>query len=97
MIYFGKKCIGDIFFGKKKIELANEYKYLGNIIRSTEKSIQDMFSINYSYLCDRANGAIFVALQKLKNIEHPSPEIMFHIFDTLIMPILTYGSDVWGA
>ena len=21
---------------------------------------------------------------------------MFHIFDTLIMPILTYGSDVWG-
>ena len=61
LMIFGKKCTGDIIFNEKKIELANEYKYLGNIIRSTEKSIQDMFSINYSYLCDRANRATFVA------------------------------------
>ena len=39
---------------------------------------------------------MFAVLQRLKNIETPPPEIMFHIFDTLIMPILTYGSDVWG-
>ena len=25
------------------------------------------------------------------------PKIMFHIFDTVVKPILTYGSDVWGA
>ena len=25
-----------------------------------------------------------------------SPKLKFHIFDTLIRPVLTYGSDVWG-
>ena len=83
-------------FNGKRIELVSEYEYLGNIIRSTETTAQDMFSTNYPYLYDRANRATFLALQKLKNVQHPPPHIMFHIFDTLIMPILTYGSDVWG-
>ena len=62
-----------IFFYEKQLAFANEYKYLGNIVRSTEKSIQVMFSIHYSYLCDGANKASFVALQMPKNIEHPHP------------------------
>ena len=78
-------------FNGKRIELVSEYKYLGNIIRSTETTAQYMFSTNYPYLCDSANRATLLALQKLKNVH-----IMFHIFDTLIMPILTYGSDIWG-
>ena len=83
-------------FNDKRIKLVSEYKYLGNIIRSTETTAQDMFNTNYPHLCDRANRAMFLALPKLKNVQHPPPHIMFHIFDTLIMPILTYGSDVWG-
>ena len=60
-------------FNDKRIELVSEYKYLGNIIRSTETTAQDMFSTNYPYLCDRANKATFFTLQNLKNVQHPRP------------------------
>ena len=60
-------------------------------------SKQDVFSLHHVYLRDRANRAIFSILQRLKNIEAPPPEIMFNLFETLILPILTYGSDVWGS
>ena len=60
-------------------------------------SKQDVFSLNHVYLRDRANRAIFSILQRLTNIEAPPPEIMLHLFETLILPILTYGSDVWGS
>ena len=96
LMVFGKDYSGNISFNNEKIELVSEYKYLGNIIRSTTTNKQDIFGLNYTYLRDRANRAMFTVLQRLKNIETPPPEIMFHIFDTLIMPILTYGSDIWG-
>ena len=97
LMVFGKEYSGNLFFNNEKIELVKEYKYLGNIVRSTEMSKQDVFSLNHVYLRDRANRAIFSILQRLKNIEAPPPEIMFHLFETLILPILTYGSDVWGS
>ena len=96
LLVFGKEYSGNIFFNNEKIELVKEYKYLGNIVRSTEMSKQDAFSLNHVYLRDRANRAIFSILQRLKNIKTPSPEIMFHLFETFILPILTYGTDVWG-
>ena len=75
LMIFGKKkqFTGEIMFNGKRIELVSEYKYLGNIVRSTETTAQDMFSTNYPYLCDRANRATFLALQKLKNVQHPRP------------------------
>ena len=81
-------------FNDKTIELVSEYEYLGHIKRSTETAAQDMFRTNYPYLCDKANRATFLTLRKLKNVQHPAPNIVFHIFNTVIMPILTYCSDV---
>ena len=94
---FGKKNNCNVYFNDKQIEQVAEYKYLGNIVRSVRTDKQDIFSPNYTYLRDRANRAIFLVSRKLRNIEHPPPKIMFDIFDTLIMPILSYGSDVWGS
>ena len=91
---FGKKNNCNVYFNDKQIEQVVEYKYLGNIVKSVRTDKQDIFSPNYTYLRDRANRAIFLVSRKLRNIEHPPPKIMFDIFDTLIMPILVYGSDV---
>ena len=55
-----------------------------------------MFKQNYAYLCDQARKSFFCIKQKLKNIGTLPPDTMFYIFDTLLKPILTYGSDVWG-
>ena len=94
---FGKKNNCNVYFDDKQIEQVVEYKYLGNIVKSVRTDKQDVFSPNYTYLRDRANRAIFLVSRKLRNIEHTTPKIMFDIFDTLIMPILAYGSAVWGS
>ena len=54
------------------------------------------FPCNYQYLCDQARKAIFCAQRTTKNIEPLTPEIYFYLFDSLVRPILTYGSEVWG-
>ena len=64
------------------------YKYLRTIIRAVQNDRQDR--------AKRAKRTLFLALRKLRNIDHPSPKILFDIFDTLIMPILAYESDIWG-
>ena len=92
-----EKCYSSVYFNEKLIEQVAEYKCLGNIIRAVQTDRQDVFHSNYTYLCDRANRALFLTLRKLRNIDRPSPKIMFDIFETLTMPILAYGNDVWGA
>lgn len=94
---FGKRCECKVYFNGKRIEQVEEYKYLGNVVKSIQTNKQDIFSRNYPYLCDKANRAMFVASRKARNIENVPPKIMFDIFETLIMPILTYGSDIWGT
>ena len=72
------------------------YKYLCNVARSVRKCNQDIFSRNFTYLCDQSRKALFNLRKKMKCLGSLSPTIMFYMFDTLVCPILTYGSDVWG-
>ena len=95
-IQFGKKNNMELFFNKKKISEVHEYKYLGNVIKSTQFTNEDAFQNNYQYLCDKARKAIFSSQRMTKSLNPLSPKLKFHIFDTLIRPVLTYGSDVWG-
>ena len=55
-----------------------------------------MFKQNYEYLCDCARGAIFSLLKCIRNALLLPPQCMFHLFQTLIEPILLYNNDVWG-
>ena len=34
---------------------------------------------------------------KMRNVGCLPPQCMFHLFDWVVRPILTYGSDVWGV
>ena len=47
-------------------------------------------------LSDKANRAIFSLTSRYKLTKLPL-NIAFKLFDTMIMPILLYGSEVWGA
>ena len=86
----------ELYFNGKLIEEANHYKYIGNILRSVQRSNQDLFMANYQHICDQARKAIFSLYRKTKAIKALPPTIMFYMFDVLIRPILTYGSDTWG-
>ena len=46
-------------------------------------------------LMDQARKALYCLYRKLRNISIPI-DLQFKLFDTLILPILTYGSEIWG-
>ena len=93
---FGTNENFQVFFNKKLIAQVDQYEYLGIIVRSINKTNQDLFSSNYRFISDKSQKAIFNMKKKLKFVQSLSPSIMFTMFDTLIRPILNYGSDVWG-
>ena len=65
-----------------------------NILMSVRKQNQDVFTNNYEYLRNQALKAIYCFHNKVKDIGVIPPISMFYIFDTLVRPILTYGSGV---
>ena len=93
---FGKPLKPELYFNRKLIEEANHYKYLGNILRSVQRSNQDLFMSNYQYICDQARKAISSFYRKTKAIKALPRQLIFLMVDVLIRPILTYGSDIWG-
>ena len=86
----------ELYLNGEKIEQVMQYKYLGNIIKSINNSNADIFSSTYSYLCDQGRKAIFGMMHKIRDIAPLPPKVMFKLFDSVIKPILVYGSDVWG-
>ena len=54
-----------------------------------------MYSNNYRFIYDKSRRAVFSMKRKLKFIQSLPPSILFDMFDTIILPILTYGSDIW--
>ena len=94
---FGKQSQFNVSFNHKEIEQVGRYEYLGIIIRRIDKPTQDIFADNYKYLCDQVSTAMFCTKRKIKDSGVLPPHIMFYIFDTIVRPITTYGSDVWGC
>ena len=96
IVCFGRPIKCNVHFNGKIIEQVDSYKYLGNVIRSVQICDQDVYFANYHYLCDQSRKAIFSIRRKLKCLRTLPATVMFYLFDALIRPILTYGSDVWG-
>ena len=97
VMVFGKKDDKAIIFNGMVIQNTEVYKYLGNIIRPTTICSGDILKENSTFLCDKARKAIFGIFKKLRKIGTLPPKLMLYIFDTLIKPILLYGSDVWDV
>ena len=87
LIAFGCKDNIRVLFNGQQIGITSQYKYLGNIINTTQTSRGDVFRDNYEYLCSQARKAIFGL----------PPRALMHMYETLILPVLVYGGDVWGS
>ena len=79
------------FFGNGALTVVNAYKYLG-VILSTRLS----FSHTLDDLAKRAKKGVIAILKTLWSLGDHSPNIFFKLFDTQILPILTYGAEIWG-
>ena len=95
----GSNCatVMNLSFNSNEIEQVTQYKCLGVIVKSIRKNTEDMFANNYPYLCDQGRKALFGILHRLRSITPVPPNVMFKLFNTVVKPILIYGSDVWGC
>lgn len=86
-----------LYFNDQPLEQVTQYKYLGNIVKSVNRATSDIFADNYNYLCNKARGSIYSIQKKIKNGGSLSPNLMINLFDSLVRPVLTYGSAIWGS
>ena len=52
--------------------------------------------VNSLLICDKSLKSIFSLQKKVNFLKILPPEIKFEMFDTIVKPIYTYSSDVWG-
>ena len=86
-----KKC--DYFFhiGNEMIDIVQDYTYLGTRISSPGN-----FTLSLEHLRQKALHALF-SLRRHTNFSKLKPSLANKFSDTMISPILTYNSEVWGA
>ena len=93
MIFESRKhgCEHTFKIGPETLERVYQYKYLGIMLEYTGS-----YSSAKIDLCQRSQKAYF-KLRKLLNIEFIKPSLYLDIFDKTVIPVLTYGSSIWGV
>ena len=78
------------FLDKNSVDIVSQYTYLGIKLTSNGK-----FSDGIEVLREKSKFAMG-AFQKRFNLSRLPVDIANKIFDSMIMPILTYSAEVWG-
>ena len=80
----------DFVFGTEKLDVVDEYVYLG---------VKFNYNGNYKKMIAKqitqARKALYCMLTKARKLQLPI-DIQCQLFDHLVLPILLYGSEVWG-
>ena len=79
------------YYQNQLTEIVQEYTYLG--IKLTPNG---NFTMAQKSLCEKALRAIF-KIRKYTNISKLPHRLVSKIFDAAVLPILTYGGEVWGV
>ncbi len=80
----------NFMFQGEKIEIVNEFKYLA--VTFTHNGAFNQCILN---LKSQAKCAMFSLIAKSRKL-NVSIDIQSELFDMLVLPILLYGSEVWG-
>ena len=91
--YSALQEIKPLFLFNIEIDEVNEYKYLGIIFTNGN----DIFAENITNLknkATRAIGDIRTNISKIIGVNKPY-DVMIKLFDSQILPILEYGSEIW--
>ena len=77
------------------LEIVPNYKYLGVIFRSVSRCDGNIFGDNYDHVANQARKAMYKILKDTKKIGMMPPVVALQLFDSLVLPILEYGSEIW--
>ena len=95
VMHFGKCVDYDFIFNEKKLEIVQEYKYLGVVICSTKILKGNLFKNMDSYLSDKGHKSCFSFMKKCSSLGFISPSLGFKLFDTYTAPVISYGCELW--
>jgi hypothetical protein len=97
VVIFGQRTGKESFtFNGKTLDVVDKYKYLGNLFNSVIKPFGNPFREMSTYLADKALRASFATLKRSSSVGFLPPKVSFHLFDSCVLPILEYGSELWG-
>ena len=96
MVY-GKTPEFELLLNGHRIERVKTYKSLGTILSETSSINGDIFKNNTNYLNEKAKNGIFLLKQSTKFLGNLPPVHMLYLYESMIEPILLYGSDLWGS
>ena len=75
--------------------------YQNKHMHRNNRHTDDIPHFTTKWMCEAAKcygsvKAIFGMVHKIQDFAPLPPKVMFKVFDSVIKPILVYGSDVWG-
>lgn len=79
------------FYGDHILEVVNKFCYLGVVFSTSGK-----FRNAQQTLAEQARKAIFALKNHTRQFYDLKPDLMCMLFDKMIVPILSYGSEIWG-
>ena len=77
-------------YGEETIEVVSSYNYLGVLFNYDGK-----FGRSIKKQISQAKRAMFALISKARKLQLPF-DLLCHLFDACISPILLYGCEVWG-
>ena len=90
---FGKKprSLSPFSFKGMELEMVQAYKYLGVWL-----STNHIYNKAQQAQANQGKKAIFALQRLLAKLKHPPITIALKLFDALILPVLSYGCELWG-
>ena len=80
-----------LYLNGESLETVDDYVYLGitfNYNGTFKKAVKRLY--------DKASRSMFEVLKRSKALRLDI-DTTFHMFDTLVVPIILYGCEVWGC
>ncbi len=94
MINNGKIQQNTVFmYNNILLEIVHKYKYLGVIISDSTNHFQDHITYNVTV----ANRGFVSVRGYLYSLNQTVPPVTMKLFDTLVAPIIEYGSEIWST
>ena len=85
------KKLPKIQYGDNAVEVVKEYTYLGLKFYCNGKLNKAI-----EHLCSKATRSMFALLKNGRKHNLPI-DVQLHLFSTTVLPILLYGSEIWGC
>jgi hypothetical protein len=95
VLVFSRSRVGvraEIFYRQQIVPQKTKYKYLGIWFWATHGA-----KLGGQALLEAARVALFSVEKQIRVDQITNPAMAFHLFDSLVAPILLYGSEIWGC